>query len=57
MFKSAQFIVQPEYSGLWLDSRVMFGQQNCQMLQKTLALAPLRHHFGPGAMLVALLID
>lgn len=50
--KSSQSIVQPKYSGLWLDNRVIFGQANCPVLQKTLALAPLRHYFVPDAMLV-----
>ena len=51
-FKSPQSIVQPKYLGLWLDSRLMFGQQSCQMLQKTLILAPLRHYSGLSAVVV-----
>lgn len=44
--------MHPEYSGLWLDNRVMFGQKSCQMLQKTLASDPLRYYFDPGARAV-----
>lgn len=50
--KSSRSVVQPKYSGLWQDSRVLFGQQSYQTLPKTLASAPLRHDFGPGAMVV-----